>query len=152
LSIIDQDLRDHFNITEYSLAGRTIAADIRRWMIRDKISGPFRTVFEHGDEGRGKLMKMFESDDLPKPEFLTKKEFCALQAADILAYEIFKAAERIERAHLKGFRWALGELNRLPGEPGIYLDNDIQQLVQGLRITRALNRWGEEKKLFRVHD
>jgi hypothetical protein len=53
---------------------------------------------------------------------------------------------------LKGFRWALGELNRLPGEPGIYLDNDIQQLVQGLRITRALNRWGEEKKLFRVHD
>jgi hypothetical protein len=140
LSIIDQDLRDHFNITEYSLAGRTIAADIRRWMIRDKISGPFRTVFEHGDEGRGKLMKMFESDDLPKPEFLMKKKFCVLQAADFLAYEIFKAAETIERDQLKGFRWALGELNRLPGEPRIYLDNDIQQLVQGLRITRALNR------------
>ena len=43
LNIIDQDLRKHFNITEYSLAGRTIAADIRRWMTRDNISGPFST-------------------------------------------------------------------------------------------------------------
>lgn len=109
-------------------------------------------VFEHGDEGRGKLMKVFASDDLPKPEFLMKKEFYPLQAADILAYEIFNAAEKAERDQLKNLRWALGELNKLPGEPGIYLDSDIEQLVQGLRTTRELNRWGEERKLFRVHD
>jgi hypothetical protein len=152
LEVIDKGLREHFNITGYSLAGRTIAADIRRWMKRDKISGPFRMVFEYGDEGRGKLMKMFESDDLPKPEFLTKHDFCPLQAADILAYEIFNAAERAERNQLKNLRWALGELDKLPGEPGIYLDHDISAFAEGLRITRDLNRWGEDRKLFNVHD
>jgi hypothetical protein len=125
---------------------------IRRWMARDNILGPFRMAFEHGDQGRGKLIRMFESDDLPKPEFLTKKDFCPLQAADILAYEIFNAAEKAERNQLKNLRWALGELDKLPGEPGIYLDNDIENFAEGLRFTRELNRWGSERKLFKVRD
>jgi hypothetical protein len=152
LNVIDKDLREHFNIGAYPLAGRTMAAAIRRWMTRDKILGPFRMVFEYGDEGRGKLMKRFESDDLPKPEFRMKKDFCPLQAADILAYEIFNAAEKAERNQLKSLRWALGELDKLPGEPGIYLDHDIKEFAEGLRITRELNQWGEERKLFKVRD
>jgi hypothetical protein len=152
LEVIDKDLREHFNISEYSLAGRTIAAGIRRWMTRDQIPGPFRVVFAHGDEGRGKLMKMFESDDLPKPEFLMSRDYCPLQAADILAYEIFNAADKAERSQLKHLRWALGELDKLPGEPGIYLDSDIEAFAGNLRITRELNRWGEDRKLYKVHD
>ena len=107
-------------------------------------------VFEHGDEGRGKLLRIFESDNLPRPEFLKKKEYLPLQAADILAYEIFNAVEKVERNQLKNPRWPLGELNKIPGEPGIYLDKNIQELAEGLRICHELNRWGKETKLFRV--
>jgi hypothetical protein len=150
LNTINDALREHFNITEYSLAGRTIAAAIRRWMDSEKISGDVRMVFEHGDEGRGKLLRIFESDNLPPPEFLKKKEYLPLQAADILAYEIFNAVEKVERNQLKNPRWPLGELNKIPGEPGIYLDKNIQELAEGLRICHELNRWGKETKLFRV--
>src|SRR3989442_11917594 len=101
-------------------------------------------VFEHGDEGRGKLMRMLDADSLPNPEFLLKKDFYPLQAADILAYEIFNAAEKCERNQLTRLRWALGELDKMPGEPGIYLDHNIKELQEGLQITRKLNQWGEE--------
>jgi hypothetical protein len=145
---IDQSLLDHFNVEKYSLAGRTIAADIRRWATRERMGRPIAMVFEHGDEGRGKLMRVFKSDGLPEPVFRKKKEYAPLQAADMLAYEIFNAAEKAERNQLKSMRWALGEFNKLPGEPGIYLDEDINAFAEGLRITREVNKWGEEAQLF----
>lgn len=150
LKRIDQSLLDHFNLEDYSLAGRTIAADIRRWAARDRMGKPITMFFEHGDKGRGKLMKAFESDGLPEPVFRRKKEYAPLQAADLLAYEIFNAAEKAERNQLRSVRWALGQFDKLPGEPGIYLDQDIEAFSQGLRITRELNKWGEEAQLFAV--
>jgi len=53
---------------------------------------------------------------------------------------------------LKSLRWALGELDKLPGEPGIYLDHNIREFAEGLRITRELNRRVEERKLYKVRD
>ena len=157
---IPQDLRRDFGFGRYSLAGRTVAADIRRWAQRERITTPIPMVFEDGDKGKGELMKVFENDQLPPPVFRTKKDkvteggaasaWLPLQAADLLAYEIYNAAEKAERNALTSMRWALGPLDKVPGEPGIYLDDDIDRLIRGVRITEELNKWGEEKKLFRV--
>lgn len=154
---IPQDLREHFRFTKYSLAARTVAADIRRWTQRERITINIPMVFEDGDKGKGDLMAVFENDQLPMPQFRNKVDTVAgaalvapLQAADIIAYEIYNAAEKAERDALSTMRWAIGVLDKIPGEPGIYLEHNIEDFVAGARLTQRLNEWGEKKRLFRV--
>ena len=160
LKRIPQDLRDHFHFGKYSLAARTVAADIRRWASRERITTPIEMVFEDGDKGKGDLLAVLENDQLPAPRFRGKVDrvtatgaapgYLPLQAADIIAYEIYNAAEKVERGSLTNLRWAIDVLDKIPGEPGIYLDHSIEDLVAGARVTRQLNDWGEANGLFRV--
>jgi hypothetical protein len=87
------------------------------------------------------------ADGLPMPLFQRKKDtitrdgrtipgFTPLQAADILAYEQFVAVRRSEidpDFSIDSLRWAFLELDRHPpGVPGIYEEENIQELERRL--------------------
>jgi len=120
------DMREHFRLTAYVLAGRTCAGHVRQWALEERMGqAPIAYIFEAGDRHRGRLMERMEQDAFPPPIFRPKKDvvrdgvlcpgFTPLQAADILAYEHFLATKRWEAT-----RWAFGELDKYFGSYDVY--------------------------------
>jgi hypothetical protein len=80
----------------FALAGNTCIDKVKNWahlanMPMDRI----HIVFEDGDKHKGCLMDRCEAHHGFVPNFLKKKQSCAFQAADLLAYEHRRANETI---------------------------------------------------------
>jgi len=75
----------------YALAGRTMCVMIHEWEAQynhDRL--PLKIVFENGTKHKGDLIDVMDrDDDCPFPIFESKKDVVALQAADLLAGQIF---------------------------------------------------------------
>jgi len=110
-------------------------------------------VFEDGDLDKGKLIARFSKDGYPAPIFKPKKDtlnrktglivpgYTPLQAADLWAYELFQADKRAKRGvPFEDFRWAFKELDKMPGEPGVYLQKDMRRLDNMLAQKRSGSR------------
>jgi hypothetical protein len=109
LAVLPQTLQSHFRLVAYSLAGRTVVGAVREWLLkRDTPEDPVEFVFEAGDIKRGLLIQRLKDDRYPEPLFIPGKRdlilpsgilqpaFVPLQAADLLAGEVF----RLERDKL----------------------------------------------------
>jgi hypothetical protein len=140
-----------FALDAYSLAGRSAVAKISTWRkITSGFEGvPTAYVFEEGDEGAGNLMKSMLRDGYPSPQFGAKKDgvdpdgnpivaYTPLQAADLLAYEVFRLYDDISEG--KGrfskedkWRWAMQEFLKTPGDWGYYTPKNLDEINEKLR-------------------
>jgi hypothetical protein len=137
---LSDDMKRHYRLSGYALCGRTTAGHVRQWALEERLpNAPIAYIFEDGDKGKGNLIERMEKDAFPAPVFWPKKDgirdgierlgFTPLQAADILAYELFLATKRSEPK-----RWAFLELDRSP--PGVlytYTAENLQALDETLR-------------------
>jgi len=98
---------EQFRINAYCVAGMISVARVDKWARQERIGTPVGIVFEDGDIGKGMLQTRL-SPRKPDPEFRKKKDelrdgvlipaFTPLQAADLLAYEIFVALRKYDKA------------------------------------------------------
>jgi hypothetical protein len=137
-----------YALNAYSLAGRTCVKHVSDWRKREPgmLEIPTGFAFEEGDEGAGMLSDRMWKDGYPKPHFLPKKKrldrdgspvyaYTPLQAADILAYEIFRLHHDQFEEHprfttFSSWRWGLRQFANLPGadEWGYYSPRDLAAL------------------------
>jgi hypothetical protein len=74
----------------YALAGRSLAVSLRIWKAAELPNDDRWLIFaESGSKHRGDMEQVFERDRLPHPQTVPKS-MPAVQAADMLAWEIFQ--------------------------------------------------------------
>jgi hypothetical protein len=118
-SACKQSIFDHVNqlyeldsrFNPFAFCGRDCAVRTRR-MIREEIKSdsPIAFIFDHGDEGKGLLMKEMERSLLPSPIFKRSRTdpknsqldiddppIIQLQACDLLAWEIMRGEHDARR-------------------------------------------------------
>ncbi len=93
---------------------------LRQWANRWRIqTSRIAVFFEDGDRFRGRLESDIREHFGMGPVFLPKSRSVAFQAADILAYEYFKAAKLLMEpgavVHEDDLRKPFQELSRIPG-------------------------------------
>jgi hypothetical protein len=107
-------------------------------------------IFEDGDNGKGELQKILSEQGYPDPIFRPKRDrvhrksgiitkaVIPLQAADLLAYELF----RLVRDYVQGksqhnygevMRFKNGDLEKIPGMCGMVSDDHLKFLKEGLK-------------------
>lgn len=141
---ISEQTREQYLINAYSLAGRSCAADLRQWLLKERWQTVPELIFEDGDIGKGLLRRTLVRDGFAEPIFRPKKDtetqdgmviqaLTPLQPADWLAYEIFLASksQSVER-------WPLQEFLSTPGydKVGIYSPADLQALEAEVNTPR----------------
>jgi hypothetical protein len=127
------DLFEYPNITMLEVAGSLMVMEVEQWRVRNNYQNSAEHVFEDGDVGKGRLSNAVKMATGKTPIFKPKKDipekgivgFTPLQASDILAYEIKKAASnaslqdgRVPRDYV--FRFPYQELNRIQGQPHMW--------------------------------
>jgi hypothetical protein len=151
---VPEDIRKEFYFNAYSLAARSCAANVSRWMREQNWQSSVEYVFEDGDLGKGNLLENFKRDGYPAPIFKPKKDiptaqggiipgYSPLQAADFLAYEFFLSIKHKESGRLedKPLRWAMGEfLNRDSAENlRIFQAADLAELSRLIQASKERN-------------
>jgi uncharacterized protein DUF3800 len=87
----DADFQLHEAFHPYPLCAMTCVQLIQLWMdAHHMLHTQVNFVFESGDEHHGQLDAIIRKHVEAVPQFKTKQEASALQAADILAYELLK--------------------------------------------------------------
>jgi Protein of unknown function (DUF3800) len=119
-----------------ALCGRTCSARINNWRKNRKISEPVELIFEAGSKHARDLERIQKRDKQPVPQFVDKKRYGALQAADFVAWENTKALTDLERGKISGLddiRKSLAALNRIPNHWGVY---DREDLIASCDLVR----------------
>jgi hypothetical protein len=139
------DERTRWRLKAYALAGRTAAKEMRIWA--SQWQGPMpELIYEQGDYGTGDLMHLLTSQGYPAPIFkpkrtrkhqksgLTIEGAIPLQAADLLAYEVFSRVRCVqENGYITKERHRLpDDLEKIPGECGFVTDDHLDFLKQGM--------------------
>lgn len=145
---MDKGVRDSFYLEAYPLAGRTVAKKVADYARSFHAKHFPEFIFEDGDLDHGMLMTRFKKDGYPEPIFrpkrdtvdrknpdLIKRGYRPLQAADLLAYELFLAYKQDAKGgvYFDNFRWAYKEFDKMPGTPGIYTEKDIARTSDMLK-------------------
>jgi hypothetical protein len=151
-SVLSPQDRKEWHLCAYSLAGRTCAARVRQWTIAEHLKSVPELVFEDGDAGKGELISILRRDGFSAPVFQPKRDRvdadgtivkCAipLQAADLLAFELFDPIRKIERdGYIKRIKKTYREIDRVPGEPGCYEVESLTALKNRLvDLSRSIN-------------
>ena len=107
---LDKELTLHEKATPYTFCG--MAAVEQATKSANRLNGKLKVIFEYGFPGAGQLVGLCRRDGFPLPSFAQKKEWRALQAADLLAWESQKAWKRVLRQEGTGVRKSLRELAR----------------------------------------
>lgn len=150
-SRLSKENQEEFRLNAYVLAARACVADVAIWKKRENMSHvPTAYVFEEGDIGVGKLSDRMLADGHAKPLFFAKKPrvsaegtpieaYSPLQAADLLAYEIYKVVRDVAKAGgpVNKFRWPLEQLESIQGVIGEFTTRDLAALnnaLDGIRL------------------
>jgi len=151
-SLISEQTRDDFKMKAYCTAGMLCAALVDNWAFEEKISTPIEVVFEDGDAGKGVLQKSL-SQRKPELIFRPKKDgkedpkiraFTPLQAADLLAYELFLGVGRHEENVDKyPPRFGLMHFRSMPVTTKYLEPKDFRMLDELLTSIAAALRRGE---------
>ncbi|HUP03570.1 MAG TPA: hypothetical protein VMU19_06250 [Bryobacteraceae bacterium] len=141
---IPQAEYDGWHLDAYSYAGRACAAHVRLWAKKEGLRSVPRLVFATGDAGRDQLEKRLRKDAFTGVSFEPAKDVrnrktgfitpaaTPLQAADLLAYELFEPIRRMEEAGLKygtlgrnalSPQWFI--LDKISGEPQVTEDDSL---------------------------
>lgn len=118
-----------------------------------KIGGSIAYVFEAGTRGIGEFARVFGSV-LKDPEnkeyfrllslrFEGKQDFLPLQAADLLAYELYRELPRKAGWEQKSVRYPLTALAAVPRRWGYYDEGELRKLFEILSIRAAAEDSGE---------
>ena len=109
-------------------------------------------VFEAGDEGSGQVLRAFKHNikDLVQKErmrllslrFEPKDKFLPLQAADILAYELYRDAARKMGSHSRPARYPLSQLRQLPNRWHWMSRDNLKQFSEVLELRADLEDSG----------
>jgi hypothetical protein len=109
----------------FALAGDNCIDKVNNWAQLNSVPlDHIHTIFEDGDKDKGHLIKQCEKYNGFIPTFLKKKQSCAFQAADLLAYEHRLANQTIYEAGIgtlamSDLRRSLQALEDIPhGEGG----------------------------------
>jgi hypothetical protein len=129
-AIFSESERKNWRINAYAVAGRTVAREMRLWCQRGSGILP-ELVYERGDVGQDKLTHLLTSQGYPNPIFKPKKRYVdrksgivhlpavPLQAADLLAYEIFwRMSEYLQTGQKPAEARLCADLENIPGEYG----------------------------------
>jgi len=122
--------KEKMGSTPLAIAGTFMVGLVKRWQTRQKYQQLPEFIFEDGDTDKGTLIDAIKSATGQSPIFRQKKDcpekgiiaFTPLQAADILAYETKKIADKVGHllpADFK-FRFPFQELNQMAEEPTIF--------------------------------
>ena len=131
--------RDQWNMTAYSVAGRSCAGQMRAWCKWNSMPSLPEMIFECGDTGKGSFIKLLERDGFPSPIFKPKKDIVKkgllvraaipLQAADLLAYECFHPIREMEKTGtLSEKRFAYDGLEQIRGSPKVIYPKNMEDL------------------------
>jgi hypothetical protein len=132
-----------FDITPYSLCGRTCLASVANWAQRWGIpEDQIRYVFEDGSKGKGTLEQRILRDKSITPVFKTKPPSVPLQAADLFAYEMLAGNRAIFERGVDSFddlRYPIRQLRPLLRQPldwGTYDRKDLEAFSQNAGVPR----------------
>ena len=147
---MSREIRAAFNLEAYPLAGRTVAKKVLEYAISFSSGHMPELVFEDGDLDKGLLMERLRQDGYPTPIFKPKKDtldrktgliirgYTPLQAADLWAYELFLGFKNDRKdVPFESFRWPFRALDKIPGEPGIFWEKDMQRTNSMLAQQRS---------------
>lgn len=110
--------------TPYALAGRTVARSLNEWKAREPtLRDKLLVVFEDGTKHKGDLIDVMQRDALPSPVFRKKQELIPLQAADLLAWEVFNLVSGVDP-----MRSSLDKLTDLPGDNSDYGKDALREM------------------------
>lgn len=114
-------------------------------------------VFESGTRGSGTILKIFNHNTIDPVQreymrllslrFEPKKEFLPLQAADILAYEIYKDAIRQQGRTQRQTRYPLRELRSTPCRWQYLGEDNLLLFAEVLSLRAKMEDEGELKPL-----
>lgn len=114
------ELRKRF-AKPYALCTMRCIIALSEWASEDGYRDPIDYVFDRGDEGRGQVIDAFRVSDREKYllgtcRFEDKKKFVPLQAADILAYEVYRftSEQVVQGGAGRGVREGLEDLLGIP--------------------------------------
>jgi hypothetical protein len=138
-----------YEMREIEVAGRMMAIEVESWRVREKFSNRVEHIFEDGDDGKGQLEETVRFVNGVRPIFRAKKDnpdkgivgFTPLQAADILAFEIKKAAD--DASFKNGqvpnsyqFRFPYTQLNTILGQPRMWNMGSSSDVDEISRVDR----------------
>jgi hypothetical protein len=144
LHAIDEAKRKEWNVRAYSAAGYACVCQVRLWFTSWKARSLPEFIFERGESRpeTGALRDLMEENGFPEPIFKPKKDTIEkngfltkgavpLQAADLLAFELFDPMRKIEMdGHLRRIRPAYRALDRIFGEPKAITLEAMEHLYQ----------------------
>ena len=147
-SLISPKNITEFRINAYCIAGMVSTDSVDSWALRERIAMPIEVVFEDGDLGKGTLQN-YLSPRKPDPLFRPKNDtlrkdgmvvpaFVPLQAADLLAYELFVGIRNYENSVDRPARYGLEHFYKMPGEIKYLQPKDLSNLDGMLRGIAAL--------------
>ena len=150
---LSADSKGKMGSTPLAIAGTFMAGLVKRWQIVEKYKQLPEFIFEDGDADKGTLIDAIKSATGQVPIFRKKKDspekgivaFTPLQAADILAYETKRIADKV--GHLLPadfrFRYPFQALHRMPEEPTVF-NRESASVTDNLI---AIDRYFEEHPL-----
>jgi hypothetical protein len=119
-----------FILESYAIGGYSCAKHVDNWARMERIKTPIQFVFDDGDLDRQKLRDLFRQD-WAEPIFRPSRDilkkgvpipgFVPLQAADLLANELYQVCPQIPNVDTDKLRWPLQQLRTMPEEP-TYMD------------------------------
>jgi hypothetical protein len=147
----DNEARQEFAESAYSLAARTCEKHARHWLMHDPWWAPCKhmrvaAIFELGDDGQdeGKMRDRLRKDyghipptfkpkkDTPREDGVIEEGFVPLQAADWLAWEINRATRDYFSGAINSegqMRWPMQQfLNRPSPYMGIYTIDELNEM------------------------
>lgn len=106
------------SIKPFALCARTVVARVGDWAAQWNIEEKrIKYVFEDGDCDKGNFVERMKQDQKSAPIFLSKREACAFEAADLLAFEQFQAHKGLSTGRIQEFsdlRRPLRDLSKVP--------------------------------------
>jgi len=135
----DKDWQLHEKAYPYPLCGKAAVDTVTKWYNAHHYDCPIEYVFEQGDEHPGQLVELIQQETGRTPNFRTKLEAPALQAADFAAYETMKAyrvlAGEMDQLFQR-FRSSFVQLGVLPLRFGQFEEKDLRILCRIYDIPR----------------
>ena len=137
----------------YGLAAIVCWMEIREMIREMDVDAWGSYVFEGGARGAGTILKIFQhnvNDPVQKERlrllslrFEPKREFLPLQAADILAYEVYKDAARQQGLVLRPRRFPLAELSLTPFKWQFVGKDNLETFAEVLTLRADMEDSGE---------
>jgi hypothetical protein len=165
IDLVDEELRDTFRLSAFSLAGLSCERQIRKYLLTEWkhcTKMPVELVFEDGDANFGHLNQWLSSNtgvlpitrrfkkDTAQSDGIIIPGFVPLQAADWLAYELGLLYRHYCEGKLKSpsnIRWPMRQFLRLKGDARSYESENIKDVETKFKTLENNPDWDKNNPL-----